>query len=79
MPKETKKNIKQTRESITIKLPEKQMLQLQGIASGFGVTPEMIAQRWILKQLESMEEPGKITHAMREQQKMLEEEDLEQE
>jgi hypothetical protein len=72
MSEETSKNRKKVRESITIKLPEEKMLQLQGIASGFGVTPEIIAQRWVIKQLEKMVEPGKITHAMIEQRKMLE-------
>jgi hypothetical protein len=75
MTDETSKNRNKVRESITIKLPEEKMLQLQGIASGFGVTPEIIAQRWVIKQLEKMDEPGKITHAMIEQRQMLEDKD----
>ena len=65
-PKNVKKNKYTLNKSLTISLPEEKMMQIQGIASGFGVTPEIIAEQWIIKQLAQHEEPGKITHAMRE-------------
>ena len=75
---QTNKHKNKVKDSITIQLSEEKMLQLQGIASGFGVTPELIAQRWVLKQLESMEKPGEISHAMMEQRMMMAEEEEEE-
>jgi hypothetical protein len=74
-PKNIRNNKNKVKDSITVHLPEDKIMQLQGIASGFGVTPEIIAQQWIIKQLARVDEPGKITHAMTEQLMMQREEE----